>query len=193
MIPRPLKTELAAVDAMIWIHNHDRESPYYSCCRKVRNLIAGGEFKGCIALQTATEIVGAVSNPRNYRPPKKYLGFPVALEMASDVLKTPNLRLILPQATSFSKAIDLCRKYNLKRKHWYDAALAATLLENGIHILYTMNEKDFLPITELSLINPFTETLRPGSIQGEWNIASTTIPKQTPDRPSSSNDDGKTS
>lgn len=116
MIPRPLKTELAAVDAMIWIHNHDRESPYYSCCRKVRNLIAGGEFKGYIALQTATEIVAAVSNPRNYPPSKSHLEFPAALDMVSDVLKTPNLRLILPNATSFSKAIDLCRKYSLKRK-----------------------------------------------------------------------------
>jgi len=192
MIPRPLKTELAAVDAMIWIHNHDRESPYYSCCRKVRNLIAGGEFKGYIALQTATEIVGAVSNPRNYRPPKSHLEFPAALDMVSDVLKTSNLRLILPSVNSFSQAVDLCRKYNLKRKQWYDAVLAATLLNNSIHVLYTMNDKDFLPITELSLINPFTETFRPGSIPVEWNLASTTISTQSPDRPVSPTD-GKTS
>jgi len=55
-----------------------------------------------------------------------------------------------------------------------------------------MNDKNFLPIIELSLINPFTETLHPGSIPGEWNLASTTVPKQTPNRPVSPTD-GKTS
>jgi len=55
-----------------------------------------------------------------------------------------------------------------------------------------MNDKDFLPITELSLINPFTETLRPGSMPVEWKLASTTIPRQSPDRPSLPID-GKTS
>jgi hypothetical protein len=63
-------------------------------------MIAGGEFKGCIVRQTAAEIVGAVSNPRNYRIPGSHIDFPSALALASDVLNTPNLRLILPMATS---------------------------------------------------------------------------------------------
>jgi len=133
MIPRPTKNELAAVDAMIWIYNHERESQYFSCCRKVRNMIVGGEFIG----------------------------------------------LILPTASSLPTASDLCRKYNLKRKQWYDAVLAATLLNDGVHVLYTMNEKDFLPIAELSLINPFTETLRYGSLPAEWGIQPSEIPPKT--------------
>jgi predicted nucleic acid-binding protein len=182
MIPRPAQNELAAVDAMIWIYNHDRESQYFSCCRKVRNMIAGGEFKRCIALQTATEIAGAISNPRNYRHPKSYVDFPSALDIVTDIITTPNLRLILPTVSSLSTAIDLCRKYNLKRKQWYDAVLAATLLNNGVHVLYTMNEKDFLPIAELSLINPFTETLRPGSLPVEWGTEQPATPKKTPEK-----------
>jgi len=193
MIPRPAKNEIAAVDAMIWIYGHNRKSGYYSCCRKVRNLIAGGEFKGCIALQTATEIVNVVSNPRSYRSPENHLAFPDALDMVTEVLETPNLKLILPTTATLQSIIALCRKYNLKHKQWYDAVFAATLLENNIHVLYTMNEKDFLPIPELSLINPFTETLRPGSLPVEWNTESTTTPKKTPDSTSSPNDDGKTS
>ena len=188
MISRPSKNELAAADAMIWIYNHDRESQYYSCCRKVRNMIAGGEFKGNIALQTATEIAGAISNPRNYRHPKTNIDFSSALSIVTDIIKTPNLRLILPTASSLPTAIDFCRKYNLKRKQWYDAVLAATLLNNGIHVLYTMNDKDFLPITELSLINPFTETLRAGSIPVEWSAQPSEIsPKASGDKPA---DDG---
>lgn len=179
MIPRPTKNELAAVDAMIWIYNHDRESQYFSCCRKVRNMIVGGEFKGGIALQTATEIAGAISNPRNYRPPKSYVDFPSALDIVTDIIKTPNLGLILPTASSLPTAIDLCRKYKLKRRQWYDAVLAATLLNNGVHVLHTMNEKDFLPIAELSLINPFTEIMRRGSLTVEWGIQPSEIPPKT--------------
>jgi predicted nucleic acid-binding protein len=180
MIPRPLPSEFAAADAMIWIYGHDRKSPYYSCCRKVRNMIAGGEFKGCIVVQTATEIVGAVSNPRNYRIPGSHLDFSSALALVSDVLNTPNLRLILPTTTSLTTAISLSRKYNIKRKQWYDAVLAATLLDNKVRVLYTMNEKDFLPITELSLINPHTESLRTGSLSVGWQIE-TPPPPEKPD------------
>jgi predicted nucleic acid-binding protein len=178
MIPRPQPHEFAAADAMIWIYGHDRKSPYYSSCRKVRNMIAGGEFKGCIVMQTAAEIVGAVSNPRNYRISGSHIDFTSALALASDVLNTPNLRLILPTTTSLTRAIELCRKYNLKRKQWYDAVFAATLMDNNIHVLYTMNEKDFLPITELSLINPFTETLRAGSLKVEWKVEPTPAPEK---------------
>lgn len=178
MIPRPPRHESAAVDTMIWIYGNNRKSPYYSCCRKVHNLIAGGEFKGYLAFQTTTEIISVVSNPRRYSTPENHIEFPEALDMVIEVLKTPNLRLILPTASSLPTAIDLCRKYNLKRKQWYDAVLAATLLTNGIHVLYTMNEKDFLPITELSLINPFMETLRSGSIPVEWSAQSSEISKK---------------
>jgi hypothetical protein len=86
--------------------------------------------------------------------------------------------LILPTASSLPTAIDFCRKYNLKRKQWYDAVLTATLLNNDVHVLYTMNEKDFLPIAELSLINPFTETLRPGSLPVEWKMESSKMPEK---------------
>ncbi|MCI0694156.1 PIN domain-containing protein [candidate division KSB1 bacterium] len=179
MIPRPSRYESVAADAMIWIYGYNRKSQYYSCSRKVRNLIAGSEVKGCITLQTATEIIAVVSNPRSYRLTENHIDFPSALNMVADVLKTPNLRLILPTASSLSTAIDLCRKYNLKRKQWYDAVLAATLLNNGVHVLYTMNDKDFLPIAELSLINPFTETLRPGSFPVEWGKQPSEIPPKT--------------
>ncbi len=179
MIPRPPRHEFAAVDTMIWIYGNNRKSPYYSCCRKVHNFIAGGEFKGYIAFQTTTGIISVVSNPRKYRAPENHIDFLSALDMVTEVLKTPNLRVILPTASSISTAIDLCRKYNLKRKQWYDAVLAATLLNNDVHILYTMNEKDFLPIAELSLINPFTETLRPGSLPVEWGIQPSEIPPKT--------------
>lgn len=180
MIPRPAHSEIAAVDAMIWIYGQNRKSGYYSYCRKVRNLIAGGEFKSCIALQTTTEIVNVVANPRSYRSPENHMELPAALDLVSEVLKTPNLKLILPTPDTLQSTIALCRKYDLKHRHWYDAVLAATLLEHGVHVLYTMNEKDFLPITELSLINPFTEALRPGSISVAWDDASITPAQQTP-------------
>ncbi len=165
MIPRPTKGELAAVDAMIWIYGHDKTSKYYACCRKVRNLVAGGEFKGVTTNQTLAEIVNAVSSPRSYNNADDRIDFLTAFDLVTDIGSTPNLQIVLPTTSTIATAISLCRKYDLKRRQWYDAILAATFLDHDIRWLYTMNDKDFLPIKELALINPFTEVLRPATLE----------------------------
>lgn len=161
MIPRPAKGESAALDTMIWIYGHDQKSKYFSCCRKVRNLVAGGEFRGVTTHQTLAEIVNAVSNPRSYVVEEDCIDFFSAFDLVKDVISTPNIKIVLPTLNTLSTAMALCRKYDLKRRQWFDALLAATLLDQDIRWLYTMNDKDFYPIKELGLINPFTETLRP--------------------------------
>ena len=166
MIPRPNKNTCALLDTMIWMYSTDSKNKFFNTSRKVINCIKGGEFEGWIAPQIGAEIVGAVTNPRRYRPPHQPMDFTKALIFVDSVFfNIPNLQVILPTTTIITKAIEICRTFNLKRKQWYDSVLAATMLDNKVHVLFTMNEDDFKAIPELTIINPFTEDVRFGSIE----------------------------
>jgi len=165
MMPRPESNLQAMLDTMIWIYGYDKTNPYYQFCRKTITCLKGGEFKGCIAPQIGTEIVSATTNPRYYRTPRQPMNLEEAFKLVKDIWNLVGLNVILPTTTTITKAIEICLTNKLKRKQWYDAFLAATMLDNNVYVLYTMNDDDFKSIPELTIINPFTEDLRIGSIK----------------------------
>lgn len=164
-MPRPESNLPAILDTMIWIYGYDNTNPYFQFCRKAINCLKGGEFKGCITPQIGTEIVSATTNPRYYRTPHQPMNLEEAFKLVKDIWNLAGLNIILPTTTTIIKAIEICSNYKLKRKLWYDAFLAATMLDNTVYVLYTMNDDDFKAIPELTIINPFTEDVRIGSIE----------------------------
>jgi predicted nucleic acid-binding protein len=53
--------------------------------------------------------------------------------------------------------MDLVRE---RRAPFWDALIAACMLENGIEIIVTENERDFKRIPGITVTNPFRKTLR---------------------------------
>ncbi len=53
--------------------------------------------------------------------------------------------------STIEKALEFVNVYNAP---YWDALIAATMLENGITTIYTENEKDFNRIKEIKVINP---------------------------------------
>ncbi len=45
--------------------------------------------------------------------------------------------------------------YKITKCHYYDSLIAATMIENGIFIIYTENTKDFSKIPGITAKNPF--------------------------------------
>lgn len=54
-------------------------------------------------------------------------------------------------ANTFLKAIELVRKY---RTPFWDALIAACMLENNVKEILTENTKDFMKIPEIIVTNP---------------------------------------
>lgn len=55
------------------------------------------------------------------------------------------------------KALTLCSNEGIKGVKFWDVAIIATMLENGISILYTENLKDFKKFTNVVVIKDLQE------------------------------------
>ncbi len=97
-----------------------------------------------VSLQNLTEFFNAIT---------KKIEHPLSSNEAEDVIKIilefKNFRKLIPTDKTLLRAMRLG-----KTGHFWDAMIAATMLENGISQIYTENTKDF-QIPGITPINPF--------------------------------------
>lgn len=66
-----------------------------------------------------------------------------------------SMGLITPSWETFDYLRHLLSEHHLTGRSVYDCFLVATMLSNGVHFLYTDNERDFKRYKEIKVINPF--------------------------------------
>lgn len=71
-------------------------------------------------------------------------------------LLVQSFQIIVPNNKTYYVCLELIKKHNLTGNRIFDAYLVATSLANGIYQIATDNERDFLKIKEIKVINPFT-------------------------------------
>jgi predicted nucleic acid-binding protein len=54
------------------------------------------------------------------------------------------------------KALELCNRYDVRRQNYYDMQLVAVMLLHEIPTIVTENSKDFVFVSEVAALNPFT-------------------------------------
>ena|SRR3989344_625286 len=68
-----------------------------------------------------------------------------------------SFQIIVPNNKTHYVCFELIQKHNLTGNRIFDAYLTATALTNNTHEIATDNERDFLKIKEIKVINPFQE------------------------------------
>jgi predicted nucleic acid-binding protein len=68
---------------------------------------------------------------------------------------TEHCRIIAPGYDTLEIALALVKKHQLSGDKIFDAYLTATALSAGLTTIATDNTKDFLPFSEVSIMNPF--------------------------------------
>jgi predicted nucleic acid-binding protein len=80
---------------------------------------------------------------------------PISAKEANTIIKklamTDHFWILNFNAVTITKAIEFVEKYKIS---YWDALIAATMLEKDINIIYTENTKDFSKIPEIKAINP---------------------------------------
>ncbi len=71
------------------------------------------------------------------------------------LLLDSNIKIIYSSPLSFSKTLELVKKYNIKTQDIFDINLVGLMIQNNIRKIITANEKHFKDIQEIELINPF--------------------------------------
>ncbi|MBI2088089.1 MAG: PIN domain-containing protein [Deltaproteobacteria bacterium] len=80
-----------------------------------------------------------------------------ARTVISDILRSSRWLVIDRQARTMMKAIEFVEITGVP---YWDALIAACLLEHGIHTIITENERDFRRIPGITVVNPFKERVK---------------------------------
>ena len=105
---------------------------------------AGG---GVLTLQNLSEFFFAVT-----RKVQKPVPIVDAKTIVSDILRSSRWMVIDRNAETVMKAMEIVESV---RAPFWDALIAACMLEHGIEVIVTENEKDFKNIPGITVINPF--------------------------------------
>jgi predicted nucleic acid-binding protein len=147
-----------AIDTNILVYAHNIDSPLYKKAKIfVENVVEHAhEVNGYrivgIPLQVCAEFINVVT--------REAVGKPLSLKEAIGVIKEYTqyleIPILFPQETQLRTFLSLLEE-TTSRKKVFDVALAATLKDNKIEGIYTVNVDDFKDFDFLKVENPLTQ------------------------------------
>lgn len=153
--------KIAFIDTNILAYALDTESPSHLKAIDFVNRTARGDFKTAISPQVVRELYTTITNPKKASHP---LSPNEAIDVITSIWETENIGRIFPKQESTLKlTLDLVKRYQLKSLDFFDAQIVATMLDNGVTTIYTVNEDDFAIFEEIKPINPFELGANKGS------------------------------
>lgn len=102
---------------------------------------------GVTSVQNLCEFVVVVT-----RKVERPMSLTRAKSIVSTILHSPKWNVIDRDSGTLPKAIDLVSRYRIP---FWDALIAASMIEHNIRIVVTENERDFKKVRGLKVINPF--------------------------------------
>ncbi|MCK5519507.1 MAG: hypothetical protein KAI81_00210 [Candidatus Marinimicrobia bacterium] len=142
-----------ALDTNILVYAHNSASPLHVPAksfveRKMNTFDDNGNLSICIPAQVLMEFMNVITWQRLEVP----LTLAEAMKVVQGYMKT-RITLVYPQPTQLDTLMSLLNQCT-SRKKIFDIALAATLKDNWITGLYTVNVKDFKGLSFLDIKNP---------------------------------------
>ncbi|MCL0057703.1 PIN domain-containing protein [Dehalococcoidales bacterium] len=144
--------EIAFVDTNILAYALDTESLFHLKAIDLVNRAGRGEIRICISPQVAGELYATITNPRKV---SHHLSPDEAVEIVRSIWEAENIQKLYPKESTLKLTLDLVKRYQLRALDFFDAQIVATMLENGLTTLYTVNEDDFAIFEEIKAVNPF--------------------------------------
>lgn len=141
-----------AIDANILVYAYDDLSPFHEQAKKFLiekvNTKINGKPSICICYQTCTEFI--------YSSTYAKLQNPLTLDQAQFIINElikHKVEIIYQKPTQLKTFFEIFNQ-RPSRKRLYDISLIATLKDNGIDGIYTVNTKDFQDYSFLTVVNP---------------------------------------
>ena len=143
------------LDSNVVVYAHAAHSPFFEAAKRLRDQVIHGELEACVSPQVLCEFIATCTNPKLFQPAL------TAAQAAKEVTAYwahPNLRKILPRDRTVERMVGLMERYRLTGQRIYDAFLVATMLDNDVRAIYTLNTKDFERYPEIRVVNPFSQS-----------------------------------
>lgn len=142
-----------ALDTNLLVYAHNVDTPFHKAAKgfveKLLNERDGtGNLTVCIPAQVLVEFLNVITWAKLESP----LPLPAALRVVQQYMDT-GVTIVHPLPSQLDTLLELLATVKTRKKI-FDVALAATLRDNGVAGLYTLNTKDFIEFTFLDVVNP---------------------------------------
>lgn len=142
-----------ALDTNLLVYAHNLRSPFHAQAKTFIETVINerdnsGNLNVCIPAQALIEFLNVITWAKLESP----LALPEAIALVRQYINT-GVQIIQPQASQLQTVLELLEN-STTRKKIFDTALAATLKDNGVQGLYTVNVRDFEGFPFLVVINP---------------------------------------
>ena len=142
-----------AIDTNLFIYAHNKDSEFNEKAtafleKEMNARDEDGNLSICIPSQVLMEFVNVITRQNLISP----LSLSEAIQTVQDYLKT-DIQIINQHETQIQTFIELLSSVTTRKKV-FDIALAATLKDNNISGIYTVNVVDFIEFEFLKVINP---------------------------------------
>lgn len=142
-----------AVDTNLLVYAHNADSAFHEPAKEFIESILNtrgdnGNLKVCIPAQVLVEFINVITWSRLESP----LSLPDALHLVKQH-RDSGVTILHPKTSQLDTLLTLFESVTTRKKV-FDIALVATLKDNGINGLYTVNTKDFVDFDFLDVVNP---------------------------------------
>ena len=143
--------DLALVDTNVLIESLIEGDVHHKAAAALLERAQSGEVELCLVPQVLAEFYSVVTNPNRE---EMALTPDQALDAIDTFLQMPGMTELPAPPDMLSRFLELARQHKVRRGDIYDIVLAAAMLGNGVHRIYTFNRRDFERLTELEVLDP---------------------------------------
>ena len=145
--------KLFAMDANLLVYAHNTDSKFHEKAaafmeKAMNERDNEGKLSVCIPAQVLMEFIHVITWQRLEKP----LSLSEAIRVVQDYIDT-GILIIYQRETQIQTFLTLLSRVT-SRKKMFDVALVATLKDNNISGLYTVNVDDFKEFDFLEVVNP---------------------------------------
>ena len=143
-----------AIDANILVYAYNLDSPLNPRASAfLEEDILTRNIKACLPYQSLYEFYAIITDPRRVEQPVE---LKEAREVIGAYIRARNVPKIYPRKSNLKNTFELLSKYNITKQEIFDVVFVATLLDNGVDGIITINTKHFERFAFLKVLNPLS-------------------------------------
>jgi len=141
------------LDTNILVYATNKDSEFHSVCRSLVEKAVNNEIEAVVSIQNLIELYAVITDKRRVEHPLT----PVkAKELIEFYKKDTGIRIIAPVVRTVDTIAKLIEKHSPRSQSVFDYLLAATMMDNGVHVIYTSDTGHFKHFDSITAINPLS-------------------------------------
>jgi len=139
------------IDTNILVYANNVDSPFHEKAKRIIQKAVKGEIPTAVSIQNLVELYAVITDKRRVEHPLSPIRARDLVEFYKD---HENIQVISPSARTLEIFTGLIEKHKPRGQSIFDFLLAATMIDNDIHEIYTSNTAHFELFETIKTTNP---------------------------------------